>query len=168
MQNYYRLYVNTEFPFKIINNLQIWFNLVVKLSLLDLKKIFTAITAVALIIVFSRCSGTRAQTVDNDCVVTNWQIAGKVNERVPEDMRTEFREIDKRVYAFISLNCTKPANRIGFKFIRNGQPYAFIQLPNQKSSNWRTWATVKAVKGSWLVRVFADKRLLLSDKFLVR
>ena len=139
-----------------------------KINLHDLKQIFMAITAAGLIIVFSHCSGTMAQTLKNDCVVTNWQIAGNVSERVPEDTRIEFRETDKRVYAFISLNCTQPANKIGFKFIRNGQSYAFIQLPNQKSSNWRTWATVKAVKGSWLVRVYADKRLLLSDKFLVR
>ena len=142
--------------------------MLVDLLMVQFRHFFGFIIIVGLCCLYVIYPVTRAQSSENDCVVTDWQIAGRVIDRVPKDSRTEFKTGDKQVYAFIALNCTKPANKVGFRFIRDGKPHAFIKLPNRPSSNWRTWATVKAVKGEWLVQAYVDERLLLSDKFFVR
>jgi len=109
-----------------------------------------------------------AQTASNDCVVLDWQIAGAVKNGIPSEKRREFNQGDKRVYAFISLNCTRTASNLGFRFLRNGRVYAFIKLPLRRSKRWRTWASVKALQGKWLVKAYAGSRFLLSDTFVVR
>ena len=104
----------------------------------------------------------------NDCVVTNWQISRTVKDRVPIDLRTVFTQNDKRIFTFIKLSCTTPVHYVRFCFDRNEVQYSCIKQPVESPMHWRTWASVKALKGSWSVEVSVDKRKLLSDKFIVR
>ena len=114
------------------------------------------------------CSPLNAQTVTNDCVVLDWQITKNKKKGSGFDRRKEFNRNDKRVYAFISLNCTHTASNLRFLFLRNKKLYAEIKLPLRPSKRWRTRASVKTLKGRWLVKVYAGGRFLLSDTFLVR
>ena len=109
-----------------------------------------------------------AQTASNDCVVLDWQIAGTVKKGIPSDRRREFKQGDKRVYAFISLNCTHITSNLRFRFSRNGKVHALINLPLRPAKRWRTWASVKTLEGKWLVKAYAGSRFLLSDSFVVR
>ena len=104
----------------------------------------------------------------NDCLVTNWQISRTVKDRVPIDLRTVFTQNDKRIFTFIKLSCTTPVRYVRFCFDRNEVQYSCIKQPVESPMHWRTWASVKALKGSWSVEVSVDKRKLLSDKFIVR
>ena len=104
----------------------------------------------------------------NDCVVTNWQISRTVKDRVPIDLRTVFTQNDKRIFTFIKLSCTTPVHYVRFCFDRNEVQYSCIKQPVESPMHWRTWASVKALKGSWSVEVSVDKQKLLSDKFIVR
>ena len=104
----------------------------------------------------------------NDCVVTNWQISRTVKDRVPIDLRTVFTQNDKRIFTFIKLSCTTPVHYVRFCFDRNEVQYSCIKQPVESPMHWRTWASVKALKGSWSVEVSVDKRKLFSDKFIVR
>ena len=104
----------------------------------------------------------------NDCVVTNWQISRTVKDRVPIDLRTVFTQNDKRIFTFIKLSCTAPVHYVRFCFDRNEVQYSCIKQPVESPMHWRTWASVKALKGSWSVEVSVDKRKLFSDKFIVR
>lgn len=109
-----------------------------------------------------------AKTASNDCVVLDWQIARTVKNGISYDRRREFNRDDKRVYAFISLNCTRIVSNLRFLFVRNGKMYALVKLPLRPSKRWRTWASVQTLKGKWLVKVYAGSRFLLSDSFVVR
>ena len=109
-----------------------------------------------------------AQTLTNDCVVLDWQITNSKERGSTFDRRKIFNRDDKRVYAFISLNCTHTASNLRFLFLRNKKLYAEIKLPLRPSKRWRTRASVKTLKGRWLVKVYAGGRFLLSDTFLVR
>ena len=104
----------------------------------------------------------------NDCLVTNWKISRTVKDRVPIDLRTVFTQNDKRIFTFIKLSCTTPVHYVRFCFDRNEVQYSCIKQPVESPMHWRTWASVKALKGSWSVEVSVDKRKLLSDKFIVR
>lgn len=108
------------------------------------------------------------EAMANDCLVTNWQISRTVKDRVPIDLRTVFTQNDKRIFTFIKLSCTTPVHYVRFCFDRNEVQYSCIKQPVESPMHWRTWASVKALKGSWSVEVSVDKRKLLSDKFIVR
>jgi hypothetical protein len=108
------------------------------------------------------------EAMANDCLVTNWQISRTVEDRVPIDLRTVFTQNDKRIFTFIKLSCTTPVHYVRFCFDRNAVQYSCIKQPVESPMHWRTWASVKALKGSWSVEVSVDKRKLLSDKFIVR
>lgn len=114
------------------------------------------------------CSPLNAQTVSNDCVVLDWQITKNKKKGSAFDRRKEFNRNDKRVFAFISLNCTRVKSNLKLHFIRSGKNHAIIPLPLQPSPRWRTWASVKTLKGKWLVKAYVGKRFLLSDTFVVR
>ena len=107
------------------------------------------------------------ETMANDCLVTNWQIARTVKDKVPIDLRTDFTQKDRRIFTFIKLSCTTPVNYVRFCFKRNEVQYSCIKQPVESPIHWRTWASVKALKGSWSVQVNVDQRKLLSDKFFV-
>ena len=107
------------------------------------------------------------EAMSNDCLVTNWQISRTVKDRIPMDLRTAFTQKDKRIFTFIKLSCTTPVNYVRFCFYRNKIIYSCIKQPVETPIHWRTWASVKAMKGSWSVEVSVDKRKLLSDKFVV-
>jgi hypothetical protein len=129
-----------------------------------LRCILLSKTAVGLVLGTLLVSG---EAMANDCLVTNWQIARTVKDRIPMDLRTTFTQKDKRIFTFINLSCTTPVNYVHFCFKRNKIQYSCIKQPVESPTHWRTWASVKAMKGSWSVEVSADKRKLLSDKFFV-
>jgi hypothetical protein len=104
----------------------------------------------------------------NDCLVTDWKISAKVQNKKPLDVRNTFMVEDRRVSAFVRINCTKPVRYAEFCFYRNTAKYACVKLPVKSPEHWRTWASVKALKGSWMVRFRIDKRELLTDKFSVQ
>ena len=104
----------------------------------------------------------------NDCLVTDWKISAKVQNKNPLDVRNTFAVEDRRVSAFVRINCTKPVQNAEFCFYRNNAKYACVKLPIKSPKHWRTWASVKALKGSWMVRFRIDERELLTDKFLVK
>ena len=104
----------------------------------------------------------------NDCLVTDWKISAKVQNKKPLDVRNTFTVEDRRVSAFVRINCTKPVQNAEFCFYRNKAKYACVKLPIKSPKHWRTWAGVKALKGSWMVRFRIDERELLTDKFLVQ
>ncbi len=104
----------------------------------------------------------------NDCLVTDWKISAKVQNKKPLDVRNTFTVEDRRVSAFVRINCTKPVRHVEFCFYRNTAKYACVKLPVRSPEHWRTWASVKALKGSWMVRLLIDEREMLTDKFLVR
>ena len=104
----------------------------------------------------------------NDCVVTDWKISAKVQNKKPRDVRNTFTVEDGRVSAFVRINCTKPVRHVEFCFYRNQAKYACVKLPVKSPDHWRTWASVKALIGSWMVRLLIDEREMLTDKFLVR
>jgi hypothetical protein len=104
----------------------------------------------------------------NDCVVTDWKISAKVQNKKPLDVRNTFTVGDRHVFAFVRINCTKPVQHAEFCFYRNTAKYACVKLPVKSPEHWRTWASVKALKGSWVVRFRIDERELLTDKFLVQ
>ena len=103
----------------------------------------------------------------NDCLVTNWQISGTVKDRVPADLRRKFTQKDNRVFAFIKLSCTMPVNNVRFCFNRDKIRYSCVKQPVKSPIHWRTWASVRALAGSWSVVVSVDERVLLSDNFVV-
>ncbi len=109
-----------------------------------------------------------AQTASNDCVVLDWQITKNKKQGSTFDRHKIFYRDDKRVYAFISLNCTQINSNLRYLFIRNDRLHAEIKLPLRPSTRWRTRASVKTLKGRWLVKVYAGSRFLLSDTFVVR
>ena len=104
----------------------------------------------------------------NDCLVTDWKISAKVQNKKPLDVRNTFTVEDRRVFAFVRINCTKPAQNAEFCFYRNKAEYACVKLPVKNPEHWRTWASVRALEGSWVVKLLIDERQLLTDKFLVR
>ena len=104
----------------------------------------------------------------NDCLVTDWKISAKVQNKKPLDVRNTFTVEDRRVSAFVRINCTKPVQHAEFCFYRNKAKYACVKLPVKSSEHWRTWASVKALKGSWMVRLRIDEREMLTDKFFVQ
>ena len=104
----------------------------------------------------------------NDCLVTDWKISAKVQNKKPLDVRNTFTVKDSRVSAFVRINCTQPVQNAEFCFYRNKAKYACVKLPVKSPKHWRTWASVKALKGSWIVRLRIDEREMLTDKFLVQ
>ena len=104
----------------------------------------------------------------NDCLVTDWKISAKVQNKKPRDVRNTFTVEDGRVSAFVRINCTKPVRHVEFYFYRNQAKYACVKLPVKSPDHWRTWASVKALKGSWMVRLLIDEREMLTDKFLIQ
>ena len=104
----------------------------------------------------------------NDCLVTDWKISAKVQNKKPLDVRNTFTVEDRRVSAFVRINCTKPVRYAEFCFYRNKAKYACVKLPVESPEHWRTWASVKALKGSWMVRLRIGEREMLTDKFLVQ
>ena len=104
----------------------------------------------------------------NDCLVTDWKISAKVQNKKPLDVRNTFTVEDRRVSAFVRINCTKPVQNAEFCFYRNKAEHACVKLPVKSPEHWRTWASVRALEGSWVVRLLIDERQLLTDKFLVR
>ena len=52
----------------------------------------------------------------NDCLVTDWKISAKVQNKKPLDVRNTFTVEDRRVSAFVRINCTKPAKNAEFCF----------------------------------------------------
>ena len=104
----------------------------------------------------------------NDCLVTDWKISAKVQNKKPLDVRNTFTVKDSRVSAFVRINCTKPVQNAEFCFYRNKAEHACVKLPVKSPEHWRTWASVRALEGSWVVRLLIDERQLLTDKFLVR
>ena len=104
----------------------------------------------------------------NDCLVTDWKISAKVQNKKPLDVRNTFTVEDRRVSAFVRISCTKPAKNAEFCFYRNKAEYACVELPVKNPEHWRTWASVRALEGSWVVKLLIDERQLLTDKFLVR
>ena len=103
----------------------------------------------------------------NDCLVTDWKISAKVQNKKPIDVRNTFTVEDRRVSAFVRINCTRSVQNAEFCFYRNKAKYACVKLPVKTPKNWRTWASVRALEGSWMVRLRIDERELLKDKFLV-
>ena len=104
----------------------------------------------------------------NDCLVTDWKISAKVQNKKPLDVRNTFTVKDSRVSAFVRINCTQPVQNAEFCFYRNKAKYSCVKLPVKSPEHWRTWASVKALKGSWIVRLRIDEREMLTDKFLVQ
>ena len=104
----------------------------------------------------------------NDCLVTDWKISAKVQNKKPLDVRNTFTVEDRRVSAFVRISCTKPAKNAEFCFYRNKAEYACVELPVKNPEHWRTWASVRALEGSWVVKLLIDERQLLTDKFFVR
>ena len=104
----------------------------------------------------------------NDCLVTDWKISAKVQNKKPLDVRNTFTVKDSRVSAFVRINCTQPVQNVEFCFYRNKAKYACVKLPVKSPKHWRAWASVKALKGSWIVRLRIDEREMLTDKFLVQ
>ena len=104
----------------------------------------------------------------NDCLATDWKISAKVQNKKPLDVRNTFTVEDRRVSAFVRINCTKPAKNAEFCFYRNKAEHACVELPVKNPEHWRTWASVRALEGSWVVKLLIDERQLLTDKFLVR
>lgn len=113
-------------------------------------------------------NGARAQAVPNDCVVTDWSISRAVQSRRPSVDRRDFIPSDARVYAFVSLNCTRLTDRhVVFDFWRNGNEYARIPLSIAPSSRYRTWASVAARPGDWEIRLLLDDLPIITDSFQV-
>ena len=104
----------------------------------------------------------------NDCLVTDWKISAKVQNKKPVDVRNTFTVQDSRVSAFVRINCIQPVQNAEFCFYRNEAKYTCVKLPVKSPEHWRTWASVKALEGSWMVRLRIDEREMLTDKFLVQ
>ena len=136
---------------------------------LDAVKLREKLVRKTLLCVFFVVGLTLPEVSDaNDCLVTDWKISAKVQNKKPLDIRNTFTVEDRRVSAFVRISCTELVRNAEFCFYRNKAEHACVKLPVISPKHWRTWASVRALEGSWVVRLLIDERQLLTDKFLVR
>ena len=147
---------------------EVGWNLVRRLSLEAVKRREKIVRNIFLCIIFVVGLTFTEASKANDCVVTDWKISAKVQNKKPLDVRNTFTVKDSRVSAYVRINCTQPVQNTEFCFYRNKAKYACVKLSVKSPEHWRTWASVKALKGSWMVRLRIDEREMLTDKFLVQ
>jgi hypothetical protein len=103
----------------------------------------------------------------NDCVLRQLELAHAIKNREPVSKAQIFKVSDKRVYAFVRLDCRKFEGAAQLIFYKNGKRYLALSEKGYASNNFRTWAYVTARKGDWKLELRIDGKVFGERIFTV-
>jgi len=103
----------------------------------------------------------------NDCVLKELELAHAIKNREPVSKAQIFKVSDKRVYAFVRLDCRKFGGGAQLIFYKNGKRYLALSEKGYASDNFRTWAYVTARKGDWKLELRIDGKVFGERMFVV-
>jgi hypothetical protein len=104
----------------------------------------------------------------NDCVLKHLELAHAIKNREPVSKAQIFKVADKRVYAFVRLDCRKFGGEAQLIFYRNSKRYLALSQKVYASDNFRTWAYVTARKGDWKLELRINEKVFGERMFVVK